>query len=43
MDRVAELLVKKGITSDVDSAKKILLKYLDRDVMTHVLTKDDFN
>eukprot|EP00347_Sterkiella_histriomuscorum_P003737 403363140 len=43
IDRIAELLVKKGITTDVDSAKKVLLKYLDRDMKNNILTKDDFN
>jgi len=43
MDRASDLLVKKGISNDADSAKKVLLKYLEGDVKGTIITRDDFN
>jgi len=43
MDRVSDLLVKKGISNDADSAKKVLLKYLEGDLKGNIITRDDFN
>ena len=41
VNKVAELLVSKGISSDIDSAKKILFKYLDK--KEKMVTCEDFN
>ena len=41
MNKVLELLVKKGISQDEDSAKRVLYKYIERRGKT--LNHDDFN
>ena len=41
-DCVADLLVKKGISSDIDSASKVLQKYLDTVLKGAHITRDDF-
>ncbi len=41
INKVAELLVSKGISQDEDSAKKILQKYLDK--KARIITCEDFN
>ena len=45
IDKVTDLLVRKTITQDADTAKKILGKYLDITNLKHgvIVSSEDFN